>query len=416
MAWPAVLNPKIVQIKIKAPNAEQTPAVGRVVFDLPYALYDPAGNLIVGAIPDIIAELDDNGEASIELPACNSPGITPLNWTYRVRIETDVQKQEYRVSIPYDVASPIKFANLAPATNPPQLVIYALATHNHDNYLAKALFQAKGDLLVGTGDGTLIRLPVSGVNGRTLIENSATATGLEWAAGGGGLGRWRGDWAPATTYDPGDVVRYLGDIFGTTTGVAADVTPWSPRTFFTSVLTTVDAADSGDYQMLFSFTVSEEIRLYDATFDKTATQNAIPHEMRVFDLGLPSGSATPIASMFCVGETGAGVGKQRAPFILDAQPGRNYRMSLLTGAALEAGYAYTPNFFTAGSITVGAVTGSAGGFANGFAGVGTVTNPNTYYSGVGPRWQEINPGWSVLGRSDPVVIGNSRAYNYPVIP
>ena len=38
---------------------------------------------------------------------------------------------------------------------------------------------AKGDLLVGTTDNELTRLPV-GTNGQILAANSATATGLEW--------------------------------------------------------------------------------------------------------------------------------------------------------------------------------------------------------------------------------------------
>jgi hypothetical protein len=45
-----------------------------------------------------------------------------------------------------------------------------------------ASFDAKGDLLVGTGASTFDQLTVSGTNGYLLTVNSATATGLEWAA------------------------------------------------------------------------------------------------------------------------------------------------------------------------------------------------------------------------------------------
>lgn len=45
-----------------------------------------------------------------------------------------------------------------------------------------ASFDAKGDLLVGTGAGAFDQLTVSGTNGYLLTVNSATATGLEWAA------------------------------------------------------------------------------------------------------------------------------------------------------------------------------------------------------------------------------------------
>lgn len=45
----------------------------------------------------------------------------------------------------------------------------------------------KGDLLVHNGT-ELVRLPVSGVDGRVLSENSATATGTEWIDNAGGPG------------------------------------------------------------------------------------------------------------------------------------------------------------------------------------------------------------------------------------
>ena len=47
------------------------------------------------------------------------------------------------------------------------------------------IFDAKGDLPVGTGADTAVRLVV-GANGRVLQANSATATGLEWVALAGG--------------------------------------------------------------------------------------------------------------------------------------------------------------------------------------------------------------------------------------
>jgi hypothetical protein len=45
-----------------------------------------------------------------------------------------------------------------------------------------AAFDAKGDLLVGTGLNTFDQLTVAATNGYVLSVNSATATGLEWAA------------------------------------------------------------------------------------------------------------------------------------------------------------------------------------------------------------------------------------------
>ena len=47
-----------------------------------------------------------------------------------------------------------------------------------------SLVDAKGDLLVGTADNTISRLPV-GTNGQVLTADSTTATGTKWATGGG---------------------------------------------------------------------------------------------------------------------------------------------------------------------------------------------------------------------------------------
>jgi hypothetical protein len=50
-------------------------------------------------------------------------------------------------------------------------------------------FDAKGDLVVGTGADTFSKLTVGGTNGHTLQVDSSTSTGLKWAApaSGGGL-------------------------------------------------------------------------------------------------------------------------------------------------------------------------------------------------------------------------------------
>jgi hypothetical protein len=49
----------------------------------------------------------------------------------------------------------------------------------------KTIVDAKGDLIVGTAADTVARL-AAGTNGFVLTANSATGSGLEWAAGGSG--------------------------------------------------------------------------------------------------------------------------------------------------------------------------------------------------------------------------------------
>jgi hypothetical protein len=48
--------------------------------------------------------------------------------------------------------------------------------------ISATAFDAKGDLLVGTGSDTFTRLPVSSTNFYTLVADSSTATGLAYAA------------------------------------------------------------------------------------------------------------------------------------------------------------------------------------------------------------------------------------------
>ena len=55
------------------------------------------------------------------------------------------------------------------------------------NTMATAI-DAKGDLVVGTGADTFLRLAVGATNGHVLTVDSSTATGLKYAAAGGGSG------------------------------------------------------------------------------------------------------------------------------------------------------------------------------------------------------------------------------------
>lgn len=52
----------------------------------------------------------------------------------------------------------------------------------HTNYLRKASYQSKGDLLPGTGLGTFSRLP-PGVDGSLLIADSTVPLGVRWSGG-----------------------------------------------------------------------------------------------------------------------------------------------------------------------------------------------------------------------------------------
>jgi hypothetical protein len=51
--------------------------------------------------------------------------------------------------------------------------------HSHDQYVDKAIIDAKGNILVGTANDTVGILAV-GTNGQYLKADSGSATGLTW--------------------------------------------------------------------------------------------------------------------------------------------------------------------------------------------------------------------------------------------
>lgn len=70
-----------------------------------------------------------------------------------------------------------------PGTNTTQVATTAFVAADTSK-IPKSLIDAKGDLLVGTANDTVDRLPVSGTNGRVLTEDSTQPAGVKWAAGG----------------------------------------------------------------------------------------------------------------------------------------------------------------------------------------------------------------------------------------
>jgi hypothetical protein len=120
-------------------------------------------------------------------------------------------------------------------------------TDVHPQYVTKALVQNKADLVTATANATPARLGV-GSNGQVLKANSATATGLEWAADLG---------IPATLLDAkGDlIVATAADTaarlaVGTTNGHVLQVDS------STSTGLKWDAAPSGGFDLIATATPS----------------------------------------------------------------------------------------------------------------------------------------------------------------
>lgn len=106
------------------------PAVGIIELHIPQALRDHDNNVVVG--PGLIrARLDASGEFTLPLPATDDPDITPTGWAYEVIVSTDVWVDRFYMVVPADTVGTLELSDVAPATTPTDVVIYALATHAH---------------------------------------------------------------------------------------------------------------------------------------------------------------------------------------------------------------------------------------------------------------------------------------------
>ncbi len=73
-----------------------------------------------------------------------------------------------------------------------------LGNVTNDAQIAKSIVDAKGDLIVGTADNTVTRLPVGGTEGHVLTVASSATCGLEWAE------------ASSSTTDLAKIFMFLG--------------------------------------------------------------------------------------------------------------------------------------------------------------------------------------------------------------
>jgi len=154
------------------------PAVGTVRFQITQELRDTVANIIYSPT-EYVDILDINGEFSIILPTTDNPDVTPLDWTYRVLVATDVWTETFRMSL--DGPGPVvEFADLLPtvagngSSCTPDGTACAPISHDHDIYVLKA-----GDVMTGP-------LTIGGKNGLGPF----TMAGLKATPGAPAAGAW----------------------------------------------------------------------------------------------------------------------------------------------------------------------------------------------------------------------------------
>jgi hypothetical protein len=155
---PANVTTISVHGEIVSPNGG-SPASGRVHFRIPYPLRATTDNALIGP-QTLTAELDAAGEFTISLIATDDPDISPSDWVYDVRVETDVWRDRFNIEVPFDGGS-LEFADITPAVTPPAVVTYALAsaltaheadtTNVHNIPDTAALVTTARQVIAGTG-------------------------------------------------------------------------------------------------------------------------------------------------------------------------------------------------------------------------------------------------------------------------
>lgn len=146
MPLPASVTLIPLHVKVIHTDANGTPSAGDVFFQMPYALRNAAGGVVLGR-RRFRAKLDTNGEATINLPATNDPDLSPSGWTYTVTPVTDAWNDApFEIEVPYNTVGTLELANLAPAVTPTTVATYALLGHTHTTAQITGLDTALDDL------------------------------------------------------------------------------------------------------------------------------------------------------------------------------------------------------------------------------------------------------------------------------
>jgi hypothetical protein len=120
-----------------------TPAVGTVRFQITQELRDTVSNVIYSPT-EFMVTLNGTGEFTIILPTTDNAQITPLDWTYRVVVATDVWTETFRMSLP-GPGPIVEFADLLPPVSgngsscTPDGTACAPISHTHEDFFIENL-------------------------------------------------------------------------------------------------------------------------------------------------------------------------------------------------------------------------------------------------------------------------------------
>lgn len=110
-----------------------TPETGTVVFQAPGFVRSSANAQVISP-GKTTAVLDENGEYSIGVFACNDPVWNSINWSYTIKVNLSEHREVFNFSIPYNQpGATIDMSQMVP--EPPQGgTNYAVVNHTHPEY------------------------------------------------------------------------------------------------------------------------------------------------------------------------------------------------------------------------------------------------------------------------------------------
>lgn len=149
---------------------------GYVIFQYPgFQLIDATDKVVIIAGDVVMAKLNHDGFFSVQLPYTDNPNVSPSGWSYQVFEELPGGSAPYFITLPRSTGPDADIATLVRTPDPTHPVWPSAPFVPLDDYTTK------GDLLVGTGAGTVVRVGV-GADGQVIEADSTQPAGVRWAA------------------------------------------------------------------------------------------------------------------------------------------------------------------------------------------------------------------------------------------
>lgn len=170
MPLPAGLN--LVTVTGGVRRSDGTPAIGQVEFALPAPLLDGNDKLILGTAP-IVGPLV-NGQLNMQVPANDTPGVSPQGWAYAVTIRTDGLFVTFNAVVPSSPSS-ITIDQLVQVASPPVPAVYVPLQALGVSVATLVGGKVPASQLPSGSGGNAVALVHANVDGTIVVDNTDPA-------------------------------------------------------------------------------------------------------------------------------------------------------------------------------------------------------------------------------------------------